>query len=225
MARQRTSGQRKGPGAKASQAPQGLRVIAGEHRGRRLAVPEGLDLRPTSDRARESLFNILINGYRRPDGTGLLPGARVLDGFAGSGALGIEALSRGAAQVTFAEQSRVALECLRQNTVAFGDQCRIIAGAIEALPQTSAPADLILLDPPYAYMGLPDLLPRLVARGWLAPGTLLVVERDAKAKPDQQNADSAAYAAAGLALLEQRNIGRNAFSFLRRSPDAPSLAR
>ncbi len=195
-------------------APAGLRVIAGEHRGRRLAVPQGRDVRPTSDRARESLFNILTNGYRRPDGTGLLPGAHVLDGFAGSGALGIEALSRGATQVTFVERDREALTCLRQNLAPFGQATRVIAGAIEALPQASAAADLVLLDPPYAYSELGSLLAQLSAGGWLKRETLLVIERDARAKGDHQDRDLRAFDAAGLQVLDRREIGRNAFFFL-----------
>lgn len=191
-----------------------MRVIAGEHRGRRLSVPQGRDVRPTSDRARESLFNMLTNGYRRPDGTGLLPGARVLDGFAGSGALGIEALSRGAAHVTFVERDREALACLRQNLAPFAQATQVIAGAIEALPQASAPADLVLLDPPYAYSELGSLLAQLSARGWLKRETLLVIERDARASQDQQDQDRSAFEALGLQVLDRREIGRNAFSFL-----------
>ncbi len=194
--------------------PAGLRIIAGEHRGRRLAVPAGKNVRPTSDRARESLFNILTNGYRRPDGTALLANARVLDGFAGSGALGLEALSRGASQVYFAEKDPAALACLRQNLAAFTAQTEILAGSIEALPQASHAADLLLLDPPYDYEPIANLLLALQQRGWLNRESLLILERDAKASKGRQDSDLAAFEQAGLEPLERRVLGRNAFHFL-----------
>lgn len=214
MARQPKPKQSTKPGA----AP-GLRIIAGQHRGRRLAVPTGQDVRPTSDRARESLFNILTNGYRRNDGTALLSGALVLDGFAGSGALGLEALSRGASQVFFAEKDPAALACLRQNLAALATQdstgqAKILAGAIERLPQADRPADLLLLDPPYGYDDVLGLLARLKQSGWLDQNSLLVLERDAKAKRDRQSADEEALQSAGLSILDRRDIGRNAFYFL-----------
>ncbi len=195
----------------------GLRIIAGEHRGRRLAVPEGKDVRPTSDRARESLFNILTNAYRRNDGTALLSGALVLDGFAGSGALGLEALSRGAHQVFFSEKDPAALACLRQNLATIGGQTQVLAGAIERLPQASQAADLVMLDPPYGYEALPALMAHLQQSGWLDRNSLLVLERDAKTRRERQLADEEALQQAGLSLLERREIGRNAFYFLERA--------
>ena len=150
-----------------------MRIIAGAARGRRLVAPPGDAVRPTADRVREALFSSLAP---------LLPGASVLDGFAGSGALGLEARSRGAATVTLVEQDRRALVTLRRNveavglggvTVVPGDLLRLAAAG----GPTGAPFDLVLLDPPYA-LGedeLAGLLGRLV--GLLAPEATVVVER------------------------------------------------
>src|SRR5262245_66685262 len=102
-----------------------MRSVAGKHRGRRIAAPEGHDVRPTSDRAREALFNILEHGRFTTDGTSLLVGAHVLDVFAGSGALGLEALSRGAAHLTCIESGAAARAVLRANVEALGETARV----------------------------------------------------------------------------------------------------
>ena len=142
------------------------RIIAGSHRGRRLRVPPGTGTRPTSDRAREGLFSSLQS-------LADLEGAHVLDLYAGSGALGLEALSRGAAAATLVEDDPVALRVLRQNvaetglpaTVVDGDVGRFLAGAV-------TPYRLVLADPPYAVeLDLEAVVP------WLAADGVLVVER------------------------------------------------
>lgn len=128
-----------------------MRVIAGELRGRRLVAPAGTATRPTSDRVREATFNALTS-------MGAVEGAVVLDGFAGSGALGIEALSRGAARCTFVERDRAALRALRANLDALGlggDRATVVAGDVHA---QGGAYDLALLDPPYAYDGWEGLL-------------------------------------------------------------------
>jgi 16S rRNA (guanine966-N2)-methyltransferase len=155
-----------------------MRVVAGAARGRRLVAPAGSTVRPTADRVKEALFSSLSPG---------LIGASVLDVFAGSGALGLEALSRGATHVTFVEQDRRALDALRTNiaTVALpgtevlaGDARRVLAGATAL---AGSPFDLVLLDPPYALdePTLAEVLGALV--GHLAPGATVVVERAAEA--------------------------------------------
>lgn len=154
-----------------------MRIIAGAARGRRLVVPRGETVRPTADRVREALFASLAP---------LLPGASVLDVFAGSGALGLEACSRGAARVTFIERERRALDALRRNIEAVGlDATTVIAAdASRSLRDgalAGAPFDLVLLDPPYA-LGEDEvaaLLCDLVSL--LAPDATVVLERSADA--------------------------------------------
>jgi len=134
-----------------------VRVVAGELRGRRLAPPKGSTTRPTSDRVREATFNALGS-------LGVVAGARVLDLFAGSGALGIEALSRGAASATFVERDRAALAALRANLDACGlgaGRATVVVGdalALLASGRLAGPWDLALLDPPYAFDAWDELL-------------------------------------------------------------------
>ena len=136
-----------------------MRVVAGTARGRRLVAPAGRRTRPTSDRVRESIFNAL-------ESLGAVEGATVIDLFAGSGALGIEALSRGAAHCTFVEPERAALTAIRANLATAG-----VAGRATVEPRTAeaylaanpAPVDLALCDPPYAFAGWADLLAELAA--------------------------------------------------------------
>ena len=145
-------------------------MVAGEARGLRLAVPPGDGTRPTSDRVREAVFNAL-------DSLDALEDARVLDAYAGSGALGIEALSRGAARATFAETDRAARDVVSANLerTGFGPRAEVV-GADGAGIAARGPWDLVLLDPPYAFDEWPALL-AAVAEG-LAPGGVAVVESD-----------------------------------------------
>lgn len=130
-----------------------MRVVSGELGGRKLVTPEGEDTRPTSERVREAIFNSLFS-------LGAIEGARVLDLFAGSGALGIEALSRGAEHATFVEQDRAALAALRENveTLNIGSDSAVIAGDGLRHLASMADYDLILLDPPYGFDGWEELL-------------------------------------------------------------------
>ena len=152
-----------------------MRVIAGRFRGRRLAVPEGGTVRPTADRVREALFNILAHGA---GGVGVINTAVVLDAFAGSGALGIEALSRGAAQMVFIERHRAAARGLREALQELGcTAARVLAtDAGEYLQQAPSAFDLVFLDPPFDGPGLENLCTLLGSRGWLAPGALVYLE-------------------------------------------------
>lgn len=154
-----------------------MRIVAGRYRGRRLKAPEGESTRPSSDKTRESLFNILEAG-RFGDGGSLVRGARVLDAFAGTGALGLEALSRGAAEVTFVENTAPALTALRANlkTLEAEDACRVIDGDVLRLPRAASAHSIALLDPPYRQGLAAPALQRLADGGWLAPGAIAVVE-------------------------------------------------
>ena len=183
-----------------------MRIIAGRHRGRALAAPEGHAVRPTSDRAREALFDILAHGRfaDRP----VFEEARVLDAFAGTGAFGLEALSRGAAQASFIEKDRAALAALRANIETLGEAKRAAVLPGDALnpPPAAAAASLVFLDPPYGQDLAAPALAALAARGWLAAGALTVVEVAARQKFD---------APAGFTLLEERRYGAARLVFLR----------
>jgi 16S rRNA (guanine966-N2)-methyltransferase len=154
------------------------RIVGGIAKGRRLSVPVR-GTRPTSERAREALFNSL-------SGLLELDGARVLDLFAGTGAVGLEALSRGAAAATFVEADRLAWETLRRNVAAVGlpgaDVHRRPAAAYLIGAGTDEPFDLVFADPPYAFdeQHLASLLTSLIVPGWLEPGAIIVVERSAR---------------------------------------------
>ncbi len=153
-----------------------MRVIAGRYGGRRLTAPPGTDTRPTSDRVREALFSIL--GAR-------VEGARVLDLFAGSGALGIEALSRGAAEATFVDRAPAAIRALKANLQALEIEAEVVrADALAALRTARAAAreyDLLFLDPPYRHAErLAPVLTEAI-EGLMAPGGSVVSESDRRA--------------------------------------------
>jgi 16S rRNA (guanine(966)-N(2))-methyltransferase RsmD len=155
-----------------------MRIIAGTLKGRRLKAPTWEGLRPTSDKVRETLFNILAPRIQ---------GARVLDGFAGTGAIGIEALSRGAGQVSFVEQNRRAAALIRENLAACGVkrgytiECGELVSTLRRMP-ADARFDLILLDPPYEADNIADVLAAAASR--LAEGGLLVLERATRRQPE-----------------------------------------
>jgi 16S rRNA (guanine966-N2)-methyltransferase len=220
-----------------------MRIVAGRHRGRRLEAPAGMAVRPTADRTREALFNILTQGklpWRAPvreqgagrqavkeqgvaeqgaEGQGAeghdserrgnpLAGARALDAFAGTGALGLEALSRGAVFVTFMENQAAALTACRNNIALLEETARSQALRCDVLrpPPAPAPCDLVLMDPPYNQGLAAPALAALEAAGWLAPGALAVVELMAKeplALPE------------GFEALDERKYGKARLVFLR----------
>lgn len=161
--------------------PKKPRIIAGEAGGRRLAVPPGEGVRPTSDRVKESVFSAL--------GPARLLGARVLDLYAGTGALALEALSRGAAEALLVERDTAAARAIRVNieTLGFEDRAVLRVGSVPAVlggPRPADPFDLALLDPPYGTPG-PEVeaaVARLVV-AWLAPDATVVVERAADSPP------------------------------------------
>ena len=152
-----------------------MRVIAGRLRGRRLVAPAGDTTRPTADRARQALFDMLAHAPWAEDA---LHDARVLDAFAGSGALGIEALSRGAAHATFMENARPAQAAIRANLNTIGETANATLLPADATrpPRAPAPCGLAFLDPPYRAGLLPRALAALAAQGWFAPDAILCLE-------------------------------------------------
>jgi 16S rRNA (guanine966-N2)-methyltransferase len=158
-----------------------MRIVAGHHRGRQLVAPRSEATRPTSDRVREAVFNILAHGV--PGFA--LDGARVLDLFAGTGALGLEALSRGAAFCLFVEESAEARAAIRRNVEALGLEgvTRIFRRDATALGPagTTGAFGLAFLDPPYGRGLAERALAAALAGGWLAPGAVVVVEEQAGA--------------------------------------------
>jgi 16S rRNA (guanine966-N2)-methyltransferase len=149
------------------------RIIGGQWKGRKLAAPAGLATRPTGARARQAVFDILLHAPWA--GTEFLQTARVLDVFAGTGAYGLEALSRGAAFASFIENDFKALAALRANIAACRAEQRAKIFAADALrPPRGAPHDLVFLDPPYGQDFVPKALAALA--GWVAPGAVIVAE-------------------------------------------------
>jgi len=191
-----------------------LRIVGGRFGGRRLEIPSGGGVRPTSERAREALFNILAHGdYRTPHGA--LPlGARVLDVFAGSGALGLEALSRGAAHVAFLEKDAGHLKLIRKNAFELneGEAVSLLPrdGVKPGPPPTAAsatPADLVLLDAPYNSGLGPQALAALEAAGWLAAHCVAVIEVAAKELVEAPD---------GFELVDERKYAASKMVFLRK---------
>ena len=152
-----------------------MRIVAGTLRGRTLVAPPGWDTRPTSDRARQALFDMLLHAPW--GGRDVLAGARVLDVFAGTGALGLEALSRGAGHAVFVEKDRAALATLRANIAGCRAEGRCTVLAADALTLGSGhPCGFVVLDPPYGRGLIPLAIARLRAGGWIGPDALVVAE-------------------------------------------------
>ena len=178
-----------------------MRIIAGEWRGRKLAAPKGEATRPTADRMRETLFAMLTSRL------GDFEGLAVADLFAGSGALGLEALSRGAATCLFVEQDREALDAIRANIAALGAQsvARVESGSATQVRAASQPLDLILVDPPYHSGAGEVALDRLLRLGWIGPQTWISLETAFNEDP----------AIKGLTLESERRVGKSKLSLLR----------
>jgi 16S rRNA (guanine966-N2)-methyltransferase len=152
-----------------------MRIVAGAWRGRTLIAPAGQATRPTADRVRQALFDMLLHAPW--GGRDVVEGARVLDAFAGTGAFGLETLSRGAAHATFIEHDRAALAALRGNVAACRAEDRTTVLAVDVLAAPAgAPCGLVFLDPPYGRDLVPRAMDRLRAMGWIADGALVVVE-------------------------------------------------
>lgn len=178
-----------------------MRIIAGKWRGRRIEAPQGLSTRPTADRVRETLFSMLASRL------GTFEGLRVGDLFAGSGALGLEALSRGAASATFVEIDPKATAAIRRNAekLGAGERVRVIAGSALALPR-SEPFDLIFADPPYEPGSGSAAVQSIMDASWLARGGWLTVETSRGDAIDPRD----------LTVDTSRDVGRARLTILRR---------
>ena len=178
-----------------------MRIIAGEWRRRLLRAPPGEETRPTADRTRETLFAMLASRL------GDFEGLAVADLFAGSGALGLEALSRGAASAVFVEQDAAAIRALRQNIAALRaqPQCDVRASSVLSLGPAKQPLDLILLDPPYNSGAGAVALEKLVRLGWVGEATWVSLETAADEEPKVR----------GLEAVAERRVGKARLTLLR----------
>jgi 16S rRNA (guanine966-N2)-methyltransferase len=176
-----------------------MRIIAGKWRGRAIEAPPGLDTRPTADRVRETLFSMLASRL------GTFEGLRVADLFAGSGALGLEALSRGAASATFVENNRNAAAVIRRNAEKLAASVEVLGGSALALPR-AVPFDLILADPPYSTGSGSAVIASVESADWLAPGGWMSVETSRNDTVD----------AGDLVVEATRDVGRARLTLLRR---------
>lgn len=178
-----------------------MRIVAGQWRGRNLVAPEGTATRPTADRARETLFSMLVSRI------GDFDGLAVADLFAGSGALGLEALSRGAASCLFVESDAAAIRALRRNiaNLRTQPQCEVRAASVLALGPAKTPLDLILLDPPYGTGAGAVALDKLARLGWIGEGTWVSLETAADEEPKVKS----------LEAVAERRVGKARITLLR----------
>jgi len=185
-----------------------VRIVGGKHRGRKLAAPQDERVRPTSDRARQALFNILEHRRLAVGGASPLIEARVVDLFCGTGALGLEALSRGASYAVLIDSDAEALYAARANVHALGETSRVMLRQADAtqpgLPP--GPCRIAFLDPPYRSGLAAPALTALAAGGWLEPGAIAVVEMEARED---------FMLPAGFAGVDERRYGRAKLVFLR----------
>ena len=189
-----------------------MRIISGEWRGRKLAAPIGDTTRPTADRTRETLFSMLVSRL------GSFEGLAVADLFAGSGALGFEALSRGAASALFVEQDAKALDTIRANikTLNAATRATVRAGSALSLGPARAPLDLVLLDPPYKTGAGVVALEKMIRLGWISSSTWISLETAIDEPADIR----------GLTIDTDRKVGKARLTLLRLAPepDAPPAA-
>lgn len=183
-----------------------MRIVAGEWRGRKLVAPKGDLTRPTGDRTRETLFSMLASRL------GSFEGLSVADLFAGSGALGLEALSRGAASCLFVEQDSAAIKAIRANIEALEARARstVQQASVMSLGPAKQPHDLILLDPPYDTGAGLVTLDRMLRLGWIGPATWMALETGVK-EP---------VAVKGLVIDAERKVGKAKLTLLRLAADA-----
>lgn len=182
-----------------------MRIISGQWRGRKLVAPPGDATRPTADRTRETLFSMLVSRL------GSFEGLAVADLFAGSGALGLEALSRGAASCIFAEQDAAAIRAIRQNVASLQAEplCDVRAASALSLGPAKQPLDLILADPPYGSGAGEVALDKLARLGWIGPATWVSLETAASEEPQVK----------GLEAVADRKVGKARITLFR-APDA-----
>ena len=189
--------------------PNAVRIIAGAWRGRKIQALPGETVRPTADRVREALFNRLTHGFAQM--AFQIQGARVLDVFAGTGALGLEALSRGAKYATFVEKNPDTASLIRRNSEKLGaeDRGNVLIADAAHLPSATDTYDLALLDPPYGQNLAAQTLTCLILQGWLKPGALVSVETDATENVSTVSA---------MVQLDRRSYGRAVVSIFHYRP-------
>ena len=178
-----------------------MRIISGQWRGRAIVAPKGDATRPTADRTREALFSMLTSRL------GSFEGLAVADLFAGSGALGLEALSRGAGSCVFVEQDRAAIDAHKANIAKLGAKADIRAQSVLALPPAAQPMDVILMDPPYGTGAGMVALDKLARLGWVSYATWISIE----------TAKTETVAVEGFATDAERVHGKMKITLLRRS--------
>lgn len=179
-----------------------MRIIAGAWRGRQIAAPKGDATRPTADRTREALFSMLVSRL------GTFEDLAVADLFAGTGALGLEALSRGAERCIFVEQDRAAVDILKANIAKLGASgAEVRQGSVLALPRAAAPLDLVMMDPPYGSGAGSVALDKLARLGWIGPATIVSIE----------TSRSETIEVAGFDVDAQRDYGKARVTLLRAS--------
>ena len=180
-----------------------LRIVAGQWRGRKLVAPGGDTTRPTADRTRETLFSMLASRL------GSFEGLAVADLFAGSGALGLEALSRGAASCLFVEQDPAAIRAIRANLAALRAQGQtdVRAASVLSLGPAKAPLDLVFLDPPYQTGAGAVALDKLARLGWITPASWISLETAADEEPKLR----------GFDVVAERRVGKARLTLLRLS--------
>jgi 16S rRNA (guanine966-N2)-methyltransferase len=183
-----------------------MRIVAGRHKGRTLATPHGRDTRPTSDRVREAIYNVLSHGFDLD-----FDGLTVLDVCAGTGALGLEALSRGSARAVFVDYAQTALDCVAANVATLKEEAQttILRRDVRRFgvrPASAQAADLVFFDPPYRENIIPLALAGTSEGGWLAPGALVVVET-----ADDEEIEIPT----GFVALDARRYGKTLVRFLR----------
>lgn len=177
-----------------------MRIIAGQWRGRPLVAPTGDATRPTADRTRETLFSMLVSRI------GAFDDLRVGDLFAGSGALGLEALSRGAGSCLFVEQDRAAVDALRNNCAKLGiERPDIRQASAMALGQATAPLDILFMDPPYGSGAGSVALDKLARQGWISDATWISIETSRKETIDVK----------GFSVIADRTVGKAKLHILR----------
>lgn len=176
-----------------------MRIIAGQWRGRTIVAPKGDSTRPTADRTREGLFSMLISRI------GSFEGLAVADLFAGSGALGLEALSRGAASCLFVENDRAAVDVLRSNLAKLGATADVRALSVLSLGQATAPLDVVLMDPPYGSGAGSVALDKLARLGWIGAATWVSIE----------TAFNEPVEVAGFEIDAERNYGKARITVMR----------
>lgn len=183
-----------------------MRIIAGQWRGRALAAPGGEATRPTADRTREALFSMLASRI------GAFEGLAVADIFAGTGALGLEALSRGAARATFVEMDKQALTALKANIAKLGASGDVVAASVSALGPARTAHDILFFDPPYGTGGAGALIERLTRLGWAADNAWASIETAAGEE----------VTAGGWTVDAVRRHGKAQLTLLRRDSAAPA---